>query len=207
MNKNLALIPLFVVLVLASISCKANGTISSEITPTSTTTTPVTTAAAQTPTIIETSTTSMTITTTTTTVPTIQTTTPTTTQTTTTTALSCLARNGDWKSNEKSEGIISGAILTFTVDNCHITSLTVSVFPVPNEWFLWWLEESKGSLDIQGNQFSYSLTSGGGEFILEGEFTSDNTCKGTMKFTKGFFWVDFTVPSDVTFTWNAQPST
>ena len=49
------------------------------------------------------------------------------------------------------------------------------------------------------------MTSGEGEFILEGEFTSEKVCIGSMKFTKGFFLVDYTITHDVTIPWTAQP--
>ena len=74
---------------------------------------------------------------------------------------------------------------------------------LPGELFMWIYDES---LDIQDDKFEYSMTSGEGEFILEGEFTSENACMGTMKFTAGFLLVDIVLTSDVTISWTAQRS-
>ncbi len=131
--------------------------------------------------------------------------TPSTTETPTT---SPSLIDGDWISNETNTGIAAGPILQFKVGrNGVIISLTVSVFPIPSEWFLWFIDKP---LDIQENRFicstsSLPASSGQGEFVLEGKFTAPNRCEGTMKFPKGFFWVDFALDHDVTFTWTAHP--
>ncbi|HEX9976539.1 MAG TPA: hypothetical protein VGA82_04735 [Dehalococcoidales bacterium] len=136
--------------------------------------------------------------------------TPTPTPTETPTPRSSGIIDGDWISNEKnSDPAVSGAILRFTVRNGRIISLTVSVFPVPSEWFFWFIDKDK-PLDIKENRFicstsSLPASSGQGEFVLEGKFTAENRCEGIMKFPKGFFWVDFALDHDVTFTWTAQP--
>jgi len=114
---------------------------------------------------------------------------------------------GDWISNETNTDPVFGPILEFTVSNGQIVSLNVSVFPIPSEWFWWFIDEP---LDIQENRFicstsSLPASSGQGEFVLEGEFTAPNQCEGTMKFPEGFYWVDFALDHDVTFTWTAQP--
>jgi hypothetical protein len=195
MKSKLIIISIIFIIVLLIGGCKSKELELSETTTSAFFTTSLTTNTA----VVETSTTkpSITITSNTTTITTVP---PTTVITTT---LPCRVKNGNWESIERTEGLMAGPILKFTVDNCQITSLTVSVFPIKEEWFLWWIDKS---LEIQGNKFRYTVTGGTGEFILEGEFTSENTCTGTMKFTSGFFWVDFTVINNVTFTWTARPS-
>jgi hypothetical protein len=93
-------------------------------------------------------------------------------------------------------------ILRFEVDNGQIVSFVTWVFPIPNELHMWIHEEP---LDIKENKFQYSMTSGNGEFMLEGEFISENLCTGLMKFTSGFLLVDITLNTDVTIPWTAQP--
>jgi hypothetical protein len=116
------------------------------------------------------------------------------------------ALNGQWTSNEKNSGLTSGPFLKFSVTNGRITSLSVTVFPLPSEYFLWFIEKP---LDIQNNAFKCSTGSmpaanSQTEFTLEGKFGSDGTCSGTMKFPKGFYWVDFAVPNDVIIPWTAH---
>jgi hypothetical protein len=113
---------------------------------------------------------------------------------------------GDWVSNEKNTGLIKDPYLKFTVMNNRVVFLNVSVFPIPSEWFMWFVDDP---MEIKGNgfgcaTFSNPITSGKGIFILEADFTSENKCEGTIRFTKGFFWVDFMLDHDVTITWTAQ---
>lgn len=114
--------------------------------------------------------------------------------------------NGQWTSNEKNSGLATGPFLKFQVNNGQITSLTITVFPLPSEYFLWFPEKP---LDIKNGKFSCTVPSmpankGKADFTLEGKFNSDGTCSGTMKFPAGFYWVDFAMPNDVVINWTAH---
>jgi hypothetical protein len=176
-------------------------TSASSTTYTSTATTPTSTSPTNSVTIIP----ALTSSPTTTLTPTAPT--PTHTPTETPTPQSSGLIDGDWISNEKNSGLVSGPILKFTVKNGQIVSLTVSAFPVPSEYFMWFIDKP---LDIMENKFtcatsSLPASSGQGKFVLEGNFIAKDRSEGTMKFPKGFFWVDFALDHDVAFKWAAQP--
>ena len=110
-----------------------------------------------------------------------------------------------WQSQEVNKSLFSNPILNFTVNGGKITSLTISAFPTKEEWFLW---TNNDPIVIQGSKFTYKLASENGNgknLLLEGTFSSATSCNGTMTFPKGFFWVGFTMPNDLTIPWTAHP--
>lgn len=135
--------------------------------------------------------------------------TPLSTPTPAVTSIPTTLYDGSWVSNEQNgDRFVPGPILKFTVTDGKIVSLTVSAFPATDEWFFYSIDKDK-PLEINNNTFTCSVSSlpessGQGEFILEGTFSSDNQAIGTMKFPKGFFWVDFALDHEVNYTWTAH---
>jgi hypothetical protein len=64
---------------------------------------------------------------------------------------------------------------------------------------------NEGAAPIIDGKFSYTKIEGGGSVIVVGEFTSPTTSQGTITFTKGFFFVHFTLNREVVFPWTAMP--
>jgi hypothetical protein len=114
----------------------------------------------------------------------------------------CGIDSGAWVSNEESGGFISSPIVSFTITNCNVTQVDIMAYPAPSELFM---DEYTGQIEITDKTFSYSAFSGKGKYTLEGEWNSELSCKGTLKFTKGFFIVDYTLNKDVTILWTASP--
>jgi hypothetical protein len=99
-------------------------------------------------------------------------------------------------------GFLEGPLLTFVVKNCQVTQVEIWSFPAPGELF--WTQIDT-PIPLQGTTFSYTDTSGMGEYTLEGTFDTEDTAHGTLFFPKGFLVVDYTLPNDVTIAWSAHP--
>ena len=115
---------------------------------------------------------------------------------------SCSVKSGKWTSNEMVNGFLPGPLLTFSVRNCQVTQVQIVSFPAPGELFWMPIDTPIPILDAK---FSYTDSSGMGEFTLEGTFDSEITASGTLFFPKGFLVVDYTLPNDVTIPWSAHP--
>jgi hypothetical protein len=115
---------------------------------------------------------------------------------------SCAVKSGKWVSNEMVNAFLEGPLLTFSVKNCQVTQVQIVSFPAPGELF--WMPIDT-PIPLQGTTFSYTDTSGMGEYTLEGTFDTESTAHGTLFFPKGFLVVDYTLPNDVTIGWTAHP--
>lgn len=120
-----------------------------------------------------------------------------------TVTVSCLPGAGKWQSHEQSSGIFPARLLTFQVIACKAGDFEVWAFPLPGELYLMMPD---GYVPIRENKFAYEKAEGEGSVIVAGEFTSPTTCQGTITFTKGFFFVDFTLNREVVIPWTASPA-
>jgi hypothetical protein len=188
-----------------STSTSVPSTATSVVTSTSSTTLSPTTSIYSTTTQVFVTSTSTTTKIPTTTTSTTSTTTKTPTSTPSTTTSTTTIVSVKWESDQANTGLMTSKYLKFTVQGNKIVSLTISVFPEPEEWVLWINDDP---ILIKDNKFTFTLPSGdnnGKDMVLEGTFVSATECRGTMTFPRGFFWVDFAMKNDLTITWTAHP--
>jgi hypothetical protein len=114
----------------------------------------------------------------------------------------CQVMGGEWQSLELASIGFPATLLTFRITSCVVDYIEVWSFPKRGELYV--MMEAV-SVPIIGNTFSYSNAEGSGSVIIDSDCTSPTLCQGTITFTKGFFFVDFSLNQEVIIPWTVSP--